>query len=804
MLVTIDNEVKVESNAGLTLKQAEFSMPPLKAKAAALTWQRKNKGIEFHSGNVEKKKNLLFRADGELTGQTPSFSNTDKKVQLSVAGKALNWHGAVSFQAGNTAKEPSFVQTTGRLAGEKIAVTLADSLDYKQGKLQAKGKSKISLGPRLTAGYDGSFELAQTEVKTAVMESAGENIHWQGKTDFTLPPDNKALEFLLDGSLKSNVIQVNLMEPGLFFEQQALDISTKGSLVTGDTTAIQGTASLTSAGFSMGNDAANDAKNNALFTMDEFSAQSIEAPGGSKLSIKELGAKGLQTEIAGNLPLRITIPEIALTRLTSDDLKNFNAAALLAQSPLALATRNKKKLAAIGSIELRNIDAGLDRHVTVDRVNFDELFFLEQSAEKNRETCHIDEAGMFGINWNPGKDLRGDSLSFAGLFCTIVREKDGSFTLSKDLASMRKPVQETAETAKDDADSPGADIQLSQVTLHGKSGIHFEDYTLPVPFISDLDITTLQVKNINSGKAEEAFSVNMTGVLDKRAPLTISGNIAPFARNLYMKMQVKLKNYPLEHLSAYTIKSVGVALASGQLKINSKINVKDRTLDMQNELLLKKLKTSTVSKELAEELDNQLPIPLNTALSVLRDSKGNISLDVPVSGPLDELDVGISDIIITALGKAILPAASGYLMYTLGPYGALAWVGMKVGEKMLEVRLPPVEFAPEESRLPEGMEDYFERLAKILADKPKEEFQLCPKSSAWEMLSLTKQKKLKENELELSDRDRKKLMRLGQERAENIRDYLVNEYGIDQDRLLICITRIEMEKDAKPRVDIQM
>jgi len=319
-----------------------------------------------------------------------------------------------------------------------------------------------------------------------------------------------------------------------------------------------------------------------------------------------------------------------------------------------------------------------------------------------------------------------------------------------------------------------------------------------------LAITTLQIKNIDSGKPSEPASVKLIGSIDKRAPLNISGTVAPFGESPAVKMKIKLKNYPLADLSAYTVQSVGVALAGGQLKLKSKVKLKDNQLDMSNEVVLKKLETSTISKELAAKLDNQLPIPLDSALSMLRDSDGNITLDVPLQGPLDQLNVGISDIMITALSKAIVPAASGYLMYTLGPYGALAWVGMKVGEKMLEIRLPPVEFPPGVSEVPDGLKDYADRLAKILRDKPTEDFQLCPKSSAWEFISESEKEKLDKKGLELSDKAREKLMALGQERAANIKKYLIRNYGIDKDRLLICITKIETKKSAKPRVDIQM
>ena len=127
-------------------------------------------------------------------------------------------------------------------------------------------------------------------------------------------------------------------------------------------------------------------------------------------------------------------------------------------------------------------------------------------------------------------------------------------------------------------------------------------------------------------------------------------------------MQPNLKNYPLSSLPAYTAQSVGTALASGQLQSKTSMALADGKLDTKNAILLKKMETKTIAPELAAERNNQLPIPLDTALSLLGDTQGDIKLDVPLSGPVSELNVGVADVLITARSKAIVPAASDCLM----------------------------------------------------------------------------------------------------------------------------------------------
>jgi hypothetical protein len=47
------------------------------------------------------------------------------------------------------------------------------------------------------------------------------------------------------------------------------------------------------------------------------------------------------------------------------------------------------------------------------------------------------------------------------------------------------------------------------------------------------------------------------------------------------------------------------------------------------------------------------------------------------------------------------------------------------------------------------------------------------------------------------------LLNLGQQRGAAVKQYLIDKYGIDSSRLLICNTMIETEKDSQPAVLLQ-
>jgi len=649
------------------------------------------------------------------------------------------------------------VQTDGVLTGQEIALTLDTLLGMRQQKIKHDGKVAVSL------------------------------------------KGNKGIRLTLDDTLSGDKLFLHLPEKDLRVDQEHFFTTHKGTVAIADKLSVRGTTSGEANGFTL----KTAKKNKPLFSIAKLKIKTAKAPTDNHVSIETISGDQLVHHLAGAMPMAISVPKVTISGLRTKNLTDWSIDAMTAQQPVAVSSRSKERLAGLGSLEVRSIGVDNNLRIKVDRILFDDLFFLKPAQKKGQSICTIGSARLSKIGWQADDGLQGSSLSLADLYCTLIRNKDGSLVLAKHLAAMRDPVagkkKKTKKKKNGEATMP---IRLDQITLRGTSGLHFEDHTLAIPFISNLDLTTFQVTDLDSRQPNKPARLRLKGTLEKRAPLSVNGTIKPFADPLALHLKLLLKNYPLNHLSAYTVQSVGVALASGSLRINSDIKLANNRLDMHNTIILKQLKTSTISKELADKLDNRLPIPLESALSMLKDRDDTIKLDVPISGPLDKLNVGISDILITALGKAIVPAASGYLVYALGPYGALAWVGMELGSRMLAVKLPPVFFAPGETTLPDTVDDYFSRLAKILQDKPEADFRLCPKVSAWELMKKEKDKEKKS--AELTPEMEKQLKELGQERAAAIKAYLVEKFGVDESRLLICTTEIDKKKSAKPQVEIRM
>ncbi len=748
---------------------------------------------------------MVVETDGVLSAEKYTLQLPEQDFLLDESGITFDGQTTVEIADTISVVSDSLLDITG------TALALPD-MKFTEERLVWKGKVQYSSGDEDTGLFvdsTGSLELGSylfdSRAVAAPLISRGQNLNWQGRLAYGWEKGASETAVVLDGTLLGSELQTILEQQGLQVEEGKFELITKSRIGLAAEPEFSGESSFSLAMFHL-----FDAKAEAsLLTLDSFAINGLQAPGGKKIMIEGLQADGLAASVVGDLPLRVTVPQIELKNIVTDDLASFTAGGLFVKNPLVTAVKNNAEVASLKSLNVEDISLNSSYAVGAQQIQLESLRFLKaDNGSDGKAVCTLGNATLLDLSWSKEGGLQGDTLDLNDVVFSIIRDKNGEINISKQLQAMQlqsaqiEPLPQPVVTEKEQSEK--SPFKINAIKMTGESGLFFKDYTLAVPFITDLSISKLEVGVIDSSKPDLKTTLLLVGDFEKRAPLEVSGDVSPFLEKPALKMKIKLKNYPLSKLSAYTVQSVGVALAQGQLKFKSTFTLEGDVLDMKNTIVLKKLKTETISKELAEELNNQLPIPLDTALSMLRDNKGNIELDIPLSGPVSDLDVGISDILITALGKAIIPAASSYLVYTLGPYGALAYVGMKVGEKMLQVTLPPVVFVSQESSLSDEHKKYLERVGKILQDRPETDMQICPFVTSWEFWPQDKVEKVKADTIEVDEKERAQLVQLGQDRATVVKTHLVDDYSIDASRLLICNTVIETDKKAVSEVKLQM
>lgn len=760
--VTIGNGVLVKNDGTLEIGGIDFRLPVLQTTEESLLWQ----------GHVtyDLAKANLVETDGSMKIDTIDFHMPD--LPMDISEEKINWQGTVRYQ-GTQGEEKNTVAADGTLA-------LA-SLSFEKGQPQ----EKISALAK-ALGWRGAFHFAQ--------------------------PDAGGSRLGADGTLAIDSAEAKLAAAKLSLSQKGVQLVSKTDLLLGEKTSIDGSSSLQAGDFQLFQNGAEK----PMLKFQSLDLHDVEGLGESGMRAGQLAVSGLIARMDGGFPLDIAVPSIELNKFTTTDLQRFALASLTLDKPEIVARHNGKHLLGLDGITFDALAADVQGNASVESLAFKKLVFLgAKKGSSERPGVQLEQARLSGIHWSGTDGFSGDDFDFHGLQTTIIRDRKGKINLVERLAAMRQESRDTAapavaKPASKDRQQTAADtaspvrIALGKIRISGKSGIGFEDHTLKIPYKTNLKITDLQIAQLDSAKPEQKSPLTLTGTLEKRAPLKIDGSLSPFLKEIGLDLSLSLKNYPLSSLSPYTVQAIGTGLSGGQLQLESSVALEKNYLKNDNHILLKKLQTNMISKELADELSNQLPVPLDTALSILRDSNENIDLTVPLKGNLDDLHIGLADVIATALGKAVVPALTGYAIYALGPYGALAYVGMKLGEDMLKEGNVPVVFVQGGTSLVAEQKKALTSVGeKMKADRDGEDMQLCPIVASWEFMTQEQIDAAPGESIPVAPEKKEALDALGQTRAKNIQQYLVQTYGIAEDRLLLCTTVIKEEKKMLPVVVLQ-
>ncbi|KPC50844.1 DUF748 domain-containing protein [Amantichitinum ursilacus] len=198
--------------------------------------------------------------------------------------------------------------------------------------------------------------------------------------------------------------------------------------------------------------------------------------------------------------------------------------------------------------------------------------------------------------------------------------------------------------------APLPPVRIKRITLAG-GNINYTDNFIQPNYTVNLTDMAGTVTGLSSAPGTRA-ALDLHGSADRMAPVAVSGQLNPLADPLFLDINASIKGYNLAAASTYSAKYAGYGITKGKLSMQLHYLVDQRKLQAQNKLTLDQL---TLGDQVDSPSATKLPVKL--ALSLLTDRHGQINLDLPVTGSLDDpqFSVGglIFKVIVNLLEKAI-------------------------------------------------------------------------------------------------------------------------------------------------------
>ena len=262
------------------------------------------------------------------------------------------------------------------------------------------------------------------------------------------------------------------------------------------------------------------------------------------------------------------------------------------------------------------------------------------------------------------------------------------------------PVKEESATAQPvTRDSIAATLtSINTITIVDGS-MNFADLSLTPNFSTGIQSLNGTIRGLSSVQLARA-DVDLAGKVDTYAPVTIKGQINPLSEEAYTDILMKFEGMDLTTYSPYFTKFAGYRIDRGKLSLDLRYKLNKRYLDAENKIVINQL-------TLGEKVDGPdvTSLPVKLCIALLKDSKGDIDMDIPVSGSIDDPDFSFFPIIL----KAVLNLLWKIVTAPFALIGALFGGGED---------LDHVGFAPGLDSLSQGQAAKLATVARGLTERP--------------------------------------------------------------------------------------
>ncbi|MGQ7933332.1 DUF748 domain-containing protein [Paraburkholderia sp. D1E] len=197
-----------------------------------------------------------------------------------------------------------------------------------------------------------------------------------------------------------------------------------------------------------------------------------------------------------------------------------------------------------------------------------------------------------------------------------------------------------------------------------------------------------------------AAPVDIAAKLAANGPLSIRGTINPLIAKPALDLTASAHDIELTNLTPYSAKYAGYPITKGKLNVDLHYKLDNDQLNANNHIFIDQL---TFGDHVENNTATKLPVRL--AISLLKNSRGEIDVNLPVSGSLSNPEFSIGGLIWHAVLNLLQKAVTA-------PFSLIANAFGGGGEE-----LGYVEFDPGSAKLSDAADKKLDTIVKALADK---------------------------------------------------------------------------------------
>ncbi|MCL1861137.1 MAG: DUF748 domain-containing protein [Proteobacteria bacterium] len=293
-------------------------------------------------------------------------------------------------------------------------------------------------------------------------------------------------------------------------------------------------------------------------------------------------------------------------------------------------------------------------------------------------------------------------IAVDGLASRLILNEQGKLNLREIQRSPEDAAQEAGDEAENAKNVDGVEnaptappppIKVGRIAVRN-SNIAFSDRFIRPNYNVFLGSLSGELTGLSS-EQDTMASLDLQARIGREAPVTIKGEFNPFRQDQRLNIEAEVKDFDLPGLSSYSGRYVGYGIARGKLSANLNYRIEDRKLSAENHIFLDQLTFGD-----AIESQDATNLPVRLAVSLLKNSRGEIDINLPVGGTLDDPQFSFFGLVVRAIVNLIGKAITA-------PFALFG-----------REELSHLDFDPGSFQIGAAQEEKLRELAKSLADRP--------------------------------------------------------------------------------------
>ena len=429
--------------------------------------------------------------------------------------------------------------------------------------------------------------------------------------------------------------------------------------------------------------------------------------------------------------------------------------------------------------------AEVSHYVKIPRLSLDEL-------AKKSGTFSLGKLQIGGPEIFVHRDADGGLSMLSEL--AILLGQDGEMVAGESEDSAQQPTTENAPPLK---------LQLASLTIGEQGQLRILDESVSPSLDQRFTGVNLNLKHLDSTRTDTPAEVNLNMALNQFGALSLAGQVAPFGDALSSDLEGEIKGIDVRDISGYAKKFIGYHLDQGLVDVDTSVDILEDTIDSVVTVRLHKLQVSPVSKADLEAGAAELGVPLEFALSLLRDKNGMIELKLPISGNINSPTFSIRHIVNKVMFKVIKETVINYYL----PFGLV--VKTLVGDSLAGMGFEPVVFEPGTAALDDTGEANLNRLSDMLQKRQQLQLVFCAPATLqdWaaqfspdELANL--QSSVENPQLpDITVEQSAELAALANQRTVVAKQYLI-DHGVTPGQIILCTGKFDQRSTLRPEMSI--